>query len=162
MQKIYKVVEKNTPEMELDLNLYKNRWKSLHEHIDPLWYKVHSRISGVDNENYVPEDLHYGIIEPILNDYSFATAYADKNFYNKYYSDTSIFPETLLRNIHGLFYSSDYEHIQDIENINKIMDFEPKIIIKPSIDAWGGKMVQVFNLINGDYYNNKAEKLTPN
>jgi len=160
INKIYSnVAEKQASQNILpDENKHKRRWNVLNKHINPYWYRTYSYISGIEDINYVPEDLFYGIVEPALNDFSLSQAYADKNFYNKYYPDLNIFPETLIRNINGIFYNGNYECLK--ENIEKYFEDEPKIIVKPSLDSGGGRKVQIFYRQNDDlYYNNQGEKL---
>ncbi|MDD3012891.1 MAG: sugar-transfer associated ATP-grasp domain-containing protein [Candidatus Gastranaerophilales bacterium] len=161
INKIYdNVVKKQIyQDIQLDINKHKNRWDVLNNHINPYWYKTYSLVSGIEDINYVPEDLFYGIIEPALNDFSLSSAYADKNFYNKYYSDLDIFPKTLLRNINGIFYDGNYECIKD--NIQEYFEDEPKLIVKPSLDSGGGRKIQIFYRKNDNfYYNKQGEKLS--
>ncbi|MDD3014771.1 MAG: sugar-transfer associated ATP-grasp domain-containing protein [Candidatus Gastranaerophilales bacterium] len=148
-------------DIKLDINKHTEKWNVLNKRINPYWYRTYSYISGIDDINYVPEDLFYGIIEPALNDFSLTSAYADKNFYNKYYPDLDIFPETLLRNINGIFYDSNYEYLKD--NIENYFKDEMKIIVKPSLDSGGGRKVHIFYRKNDNfYYNNQGEKFSIN
>lgn len=159
---VYKIADKTTINLNLKTTYksYANKWKNLYPVVDLKWYRTYSEASGRRNLNYVPEDFYYGIIEPILNDNNFSTAYADKNFYNRYYSESNIFPETLLKNIHGAYFDEDFNYIQDFENIKKHLKNVPTVIIKPSIDSWGGRNVSVFNLNENEYYNKSGEKFT--
>jgi hypothetical protein len=144
-------------DIKLDIDKYTEKWNILNKRINPYWYRTYSYISGIDDINYVPEDLFYGIIEPILNDFSLSLAYADKNFYNKYYPNLDIFPETLIRNINGIFYDGNYEYLKG--NIEEYLKDEVKFIVKPSLDSGGGRKIQIFYKKDDNfYYNNQGEK----
>lgn len=164
IKKIYSIIKDHMNyDVHPDLDKYRNRWQALSKNINPAWYITYTLISGNCDIDYVPEDLYYSIIEPILNDYTTAKCYSDKNYYDKYYSDLDIFPKTLLRNINGTFYTKDYEFISSIDPIENYLDNLSKIILKPSLISGGGRNVEVFyRKEDGAYFNSKGEKLTKN
>jgi len=162
INKLYNHLVKNRPHKNIKLNIkgYREKWESLNKYVNPLWYKTFSYTSGIEDINYVPEDLFYGIIEPTLNDFSVAIAYTDKNLYDKFYSGLNIFPETMLRNLEGSFYNSDYEYLEDLKSIENYIGDEQKLIVKPALESGGGRNVQIFYRENNShYYNKNGEKL---
>jgi len=164
INKIYnKVVKQQTySNVQLDINKYKKKWSTINKHVNPYWYKTYSYISGIEDINYVPEDLFYGIIEPTLNNLSVAATYTDKNFYNKLYSDLNIFPETIFRNMEGVFYDSNYEYLDNIKYIEDYLEDEQKVIVKPALESGGGRNVQIFYKKNDNYFNKSGKMLSIN
>ena len=90
------------------LKQYRERWLVLSNFVFSKYYNVYSSISGKDDINYVPENIFYLVIEPILNDNSMSRAYADKNFYDRL-PFSNLFPKTFVRNIEGEFYDHNYD-----------------------------------------------------
>jgi hypothetical protein len=157
ISKIYKNVLKTSKnsEIQLDTTKHTNRWNILSKKINLFWFKTYSLVSGIEDADYVPEDLFYGLIEPKLNDFSVSLAYADKNFYEKFYKILNIFPDTLIRNINGIFYNSDYEYLPEVQDVEKFFNNENKIIVKPSLESGGGRNVEIFSRKNDSFYYNK-------
>ena len=148
-------------EISLNVSGYKRKWSVLCREVNSIWYRLFSAYSGHENLDYVPEDIYYGLIEPVLNDYSVYLAYSDKNFYDLYYKDLNVLPETVFRNINGIFYDKNYNLITSNDFLEKYFDDEPRVILKPSLDSGGGKNIQMFyRADNGFYYNKKGDKLT--
>ncbi len=138
------------------------RWQPLNPHIDTRWYETFSFISGQENIDYVPEDLYYLQIEPLLNRLQFYHAYRDKNFYDKYNeaNHPGIFPETVLRNIEGVYYDQTYQPVPDAAEMLRGLK-EERLVVKPSLDTGGGRNVLFFNREKDNYVNKKGETLTP-
>lgn len=156
---INKIARIHKIKSKIDTSNYKKKWKKLCWFVNTKWYKVYSSISGIQDINYVPEDIYYAIIEPKLNNRELARAYADKNSYEKYYN-LKTFPLALARNIHGIYFDTNYNMIEESNILNEIKK-ENKIIIKPTIDSMSGKNVELFIRNNkNDYYNQKNELLS--
>ena len=133
---------------------HQKQWKKLKKNVNPLWFKVFSYLSGMEDINYVPEDIYYTVIEPCLNNKQVNKSYADKNIYDIFF-EKNLFPKTLLRNIDGNFYDENYNRLL-LETINfeKWGDTFPKLIIKPALDSGGGKDVGLFSF-SGENYTDK-------
>jgi|GEM_PF-313606 len=160
--RIHNNVANKPSNLDIKLNIkgYRKKWRALNKHVNPYWYKTFSYASGIEDINYVPEDLFYGIIEPTLNNFAVAMTYSDKNSYDRLFSDMNIFPETILRNMGGLFYNSNYEYWENLKPIEYYLGDEQKVIVKPAIESGGGKNVQIFyKESNKHYYNKSGEKL---
>ncbi|MHB2149529.1 sugar-transfer associated ATP-grasp domain-containing protein [Calditrichota bacterium LG25] len=134
------------------------KWKELYPNVSAKWYKVYSTVLGHEDENFVPENIYYLVIEPTLNNKQVYKAYSDKNFYNLYY-DEKLFPNTIIRNIDGVYYDSNYKFISlSNQNLINILSRYKKIIVKPAIDSGGGKAVDLF-INTGHFFKNKNKKI---
>jgi len=105
------------------------------------WHEFYSDCNRNFSSGYVPEDLFYLKIEPALNATLFFPALSDKNLIDKLFTKVKQ-PEIILKNSNGFFYHDnkliDYDEALDCCNISE------KMIIKPTIDSWGGKNVHMF------------------
>jgi hypothetical protein len=126
------------------LNEHITKWKKFKKNINPLWYKVYSYVLEKEDINFLPEDIYYLFIEPCLNNKQIGKAYADKNSYELLYK-SGLFPETILRNMDGKFYSDNNEILDiDDEKLEKTLRHNEKIIVKPSLDSGGGHSIELF------------------
>jgi hypothetical protein len=122
-------------------------WKQLAGRIDPRWYWIYSEISGQDDCRYIPDDIYFMYVEPILNQRSMVMTYHDKNMYERF-DGTGLFPETFLRNINGTFYDREYNPIPPLGPVQKLGDFlddADKVVIKPSLATGHGRDLRVFD-----------------
>jgi hypothetical protein len=143
---------------------HKKKWRKLSKKINDRWFKVYSKISGIESMDFVPENIYYNIIEPCLNNRVFTTAYADKNFHHLRFNEKQLFPETLLQNIDGVNYNSRYQPLLAEEKplFERLKKYN-KIIIKPSTESGGGRKVRLFIREKEDvFYNSRQEKFTLN
>lgn len=121
--------------------------------VNILWIKTYTSISGKVSPLYIPEDIYYLEIEPRLNNYSLARSYSDKNFYERFFTESKdLFVTSLIRRINGIYYDSDFNPLTE-EKISSIIRLDEKHIIKPSIDSGGGKGVLVIEFNKGNNLN---------
>lgn len=128
------------------INDYKNLFKPFNKKpsIDFLKCMVH--ISGIKSYQYIPEDIHYNFIEPVLNSRPFALAYNDKNlFENLLPQFKHLFPEVVLRGINGVIYDAGYNHIGNdtVFTFLKNLQIGKDFIVKPGTETGGGSNVIV-------------------
>ena len=136
-------------------------WGQLKKRVNPKWLKVYCHITGNHDIRYIPENIYFSLIEEKLNDRKLALAYGDKNFYELFYNQTEIFPETILRNINGLFYSKEYKLLDINEkSLKQFLQKYQKLLIKPSVDSGGGRKIQLFQGENDRFVNNENQNLT--
>ena len=117
------------------------RWKFPKvKKVNPNYLCWYSKYSGKISSDFVPEDLYYTLVEPILNSKDINRAYSDKNFYDVFYED-GLFPKTVLRCIDNIFMDSSYKkfNLQEFNSLDA-----DQLIIKPSLDSSGGKNVELF------------------
>ncbi|MDY7394081.1 sugar-transfer associated ATP-grasp domain-containing protein [Aureibaculum sp. 2210JD6-5] len=128
------------------------------KNISIISHKINTHFSGIFRKEYLPEDLFHSTIEPCLNDYRMAVGLTDKNYFTRLFKGIK-HPETVIKNINGVFYDDDIvlNKQQVIDRCNQFKN----LIIKPSIDSFGGKNIIVFNLKEGitDYKNQTLEQI---
>jgi hypothetical protein len=130
------------------LNKHYRLWKQLVRNVNPKWYKIYATISGIEDYRYVPPDIYFAVVEPILNQRSMCKGYKDKNFYQRLISH-DLFPYTYVRNINGVFYDHIYTPISE-KDINiqftALLNGVDKVIVKPTLLTGGGKNLRVVDL----------------
>ncbi len=121
---------------------YNSKWNNLKKSFSPKALSIFYSINDIESDCYVPENIYYTKVEPVLNNRTFAMAYADKNFYEKYVpAFAHLFPKAVLRGINGVFMKSDYSEVSHKELLEV---FVPKTyyIIKPATETSGGNLVK--------------------
>jgi hypothetical protein len=123
---------------------YLEKWSKLGKKPDITFLRTMCAVSGIKSSSFVPENIHYNRIEPILNNRIYAPIFNDKNFYERYFLDyPKLFPEAILRCISNVFYTKDFRHIHDAE-VFKILDnidSDQDLIIKQATETGGGVSV---------------------
>lgn len=141
---------------------HKKKWKAIYKgQINLKWLAWYSSCSLLESPDFVPESIYYSIIEPLLNKPEFSIAFSDKNFYDKFYPE-GLFPDVLIRNIDGDFFSKNYEPLNNLgeKNLKNYLQNEKEIIIKPSVETGGGQNVKLFIVENGKIKNNNGETVS--
>ncbi len=117
-------------------------WKPLSKKIELYYLNYYSKISSIENYKYMPEDLYYTKIEPTLNNKSFALAYSDKNFYQRFLRDFSaIFPKTIVRSINKTIFTSEYNCEINTKNAAFLLQEDTSYIFKSAVETSGGQDV---------------------
>ena len=139
LPKYQKIIDKKIIEKHLLL------WKPLKKKINTKWIEAYINISDILSEKYIPEDIYYSIVEPLLNNYEMMRPFENKNYYHKFFADYRIhFPQTILSNIDGTYYDSEYNPVKITDTkLNEILKNHGKVIIKPTINSSGGRNVDL-------------------
>ena len=136
---------------------HKQKWGRIFKNeINTGWLNWYIKKTGIQSPDFVPENVFYTVIEPIINNSRFTVSYSDKNFYDLVYPK-GLFPETLIRNIDGFYYDGNYKPL-DLSNDEILLDTlagAASVFVKPATEAGGGRQVDLF-VINGRKYLNKA------
>ena len=128
-------------EFEKESKLY---WKEMTNiEIDPIWHSFYSYCNGIKDVRYVPENLYYAYIEPYYNKKQFSQCCDDKCYYSERFPDHVLLgkgerPTTILRNISGLFYDSDFNILSRDKAIQLLAEEDSGYVIKESITGTGG------------------------
>jgi len=117
--------------------------------INMSWHRYYTHLSGEFYKEYIPEDLYYNVFEPSLNMLKMYPALTDKNLLGKLFKGVKQ-PESVLRNINGVFYTGDGSDIIRMKDGIEECKKYSKLIIKPSLESGGGKNIVVFN-VNGNH-----------
>jgi ribosomal protein L37E len=112
--------------------------------ISTRWHDIYAQVNGIDDARYVPEDVFYADMKPVLGTLSLGLAWTDKNYYDRWIP-TEVLPETILRCIHGRTYDSEYTQTKPGDGLNE----EERYFIKPSLTSGGGKQVEVLSIKAG-------------
>jgi len=130
---------------------YLKLWKKLGKKPQTLFLNLMRSINGIDSIKYVPEDIHYGIIEPILNNKAYALTFNDKNFFERYLPRfKGFFPVTILRGINGVIHDADFK-IVSFEQTKKILtdlQVPNSLILKPATETGGGANVMLIKKLD--------------
>jgi len=127
------------------LKAYRNRWKPLGKKVSDVYIKNTFRFSGKIDMDIVPSDIYFSVIEPILNNRSYAKSYEDKARID-WINGTKHVPSIFVRNINGVYYHSNQQVIvRDQINLKKLLNGAKSIIVKKSIEAHGGSGIMVFD-----------------
>lgn len=157
ISKIYRFIKPGSlpPRVEKDyLLLWK--WTGVNQSL--FYPRVYSNISSIISHLYVPENVYYNRIEPVLNNRVYTSAYADKNFYEKYlYKFRGLFPDTIMRYINGVFYDKDYNQTDPEKTLPVLLQESETYIIKPATETSGGAGFALLVRGNGNVYLNGTE-----
>jgi hypothetical protein len=171
IKKISKLHVKRISKVKLDADcplnlqiaeLHKRKWgKIFSEEVNLKWLQWYSQKSGIDSPDFIPENVFYTIVEPIINDARFAVCYSDKNLYDWIYPK-GLFPETIVRNVDGLYYDQEYKalEVKENNNLTKVLLQTDRVFVKPATDTGGGRDVDLFILNDGQFINREGQALT--
>jgi hypothetical protein len=162
ISKVYKYLNVNKSQISDDLiKKHQQYWQQLKKDVNPKWFLTYSYISESPDIFYIPENIYFNNIEPKLNNRKLAQAYGDKNFYEVFYDCKDVFPETIIRNIDGFFYNSEYQLLNlDERTLTDHLRNYRKILIKPSIESGGGKKILLFTKENDKFITNEQQILS--
>jgi len=133
---------------------YKELWSQFRCRPSLKFLRSMIAISGISSYEYVPETIQYTILEPVLNNRTYAFAYNDKNFFERYLGNfADLFPKTIFRVQYGSFYDEKYNRIDNDLCVKKLMELplDEDLILKPSIETGGGSNVILIKHINDKY-----------
>jgi len=133
-------------------------WKNLSPSVDTSWLRFYSKVSGVVDYRYVPEDLYYAIIERRLNDINYSHRVADKCCYDELLKDCDYLPHNFLKNISGSYISSRKKIVTFSEAENIFESLKEDVIVKPSIESGGGKNILYLKYKKGVFLDFKGNK----
>lgn len=114
------------------------------KNVDVRWHRFITASNGQFSTGYLPEDLFYIELEPKLNNRNLSYALGDKNLLDKLFPMAKQ-PETVVKCINGFFYVGGImcSKVQAIEHCASVTG---KMVIKPALGSYGGKMVNKFHL----------------
>ena len=107
------------------------------------WYKYFTLVRQEEDPNYLPEDIWHILLEPALNNRSYAKALNDKNLFHTL-EYKHLFPKAFIHLIQGVCYNSDFIQIP-FEKAFEFIPNEQAFVVKKSIDSGGGKGVGFYS-----------------
>ncbi len=116
------------------------------KNVNTSWHRYYAAANGKFYPDYVPENLFYLNLEQKLNKYEFAVPLSDKNVLDKLFPSIKQ-PEAIVKNINGFLYSQG--KLIDGDKAVELCNQSCKMIIKPTVDTWGGNKIVLFSCENG-------------
>lgn len=104
------------------------------------WHHYYSSLNGIKDTRYIPEDLFFGRIAPVLNNYEFYNSYADKISFDLLI-EKKYLPRTLLRIINFKFYDDKFNYLEFDEAIELLKKEDDEVVMKPAVFSSGGSNV---------------------
>jgi len=160
--RIFKVGMKDSPSppppplSKKVINAYRNRWKPLGKDIRNIHLYNAYNFSGHSHMDIVPSNIYFSVIEPALNNRSFAVSYEDKARIDWINGDEHV-PTIFTRNINGIYYASDQKVIAKNQiDLQQLLKDENDVVVKKSIEVHGGKGVMFFRRAPNGTFRSKA------
>lgn len=123
--------------------IVKPYWKKYGVKPSIVWYQLWcSRKKEVDPQ-FIPDSLWYSKILPYYSNMQFRRALEDKNYHAVWFDDVKR-PETVVRNVAGVFYDADYQIITRAAAVEKCLNYK-NCLVKPSIDSGEGRLIRFFD-----------------
>ncbi|MBI9061284.1 MAG: hypothetical protein JEZ14_04815 [Marinilabiliaceae bacterium] len=143
------------------INSYSKRWKPLSKTIRTIHLENAYRFSGNYHLDIVPSNIYFSVIEPALNNRSFAVSYEDKARID-WINGSEHVPAIFIRNINGVYYGSNQEkNPRDQIDLHHLLKDELEVVVKKSIEAHGGKGVTFFTKgLDDNFRNGKGDLLS--
>lgn len=114
--------------------------RNFHGYSNTDWHYAWSAINGIKKTEYIPEELFFGYMEPVLNNFSLKDAYTDKTGYAHFISEEYL-PETVFKLVDGNFFTGKNEWMEMAEAIEILASANGMLVLKPAIQSGGGKNV---------------------
>ncbi len=108
------------------------------------WYQIFCDADQEVDPRYIPDDLYYGELIPYFSNSQFRRFGEDKCYHDVWFPDIKR-PQTICKNIAGVYYSPEMEPISFDEAIALVLAFEDECLIKPSIDSGEGRLISFFS-----------------
>lgn len=119
-------------------------WEKFGIKPDKLWFEILSDRDKKVDPRYIPDDLWYGKIVPYFSNTQFRRFGEDKCMHYKYFGDIKR-PETIVKNMAGVFYNNEMKVISKEDAIDLILNFKDEFLVKPSIDSGEGRLIKFFD-----------------
>lgn len=138
-KKIFQVHPENRN--PVNRNVEKNHaklWSVLRKDINLDTLRLCCNLSGKNNPEIVPEEVFASDIQRSLCRKQEKIEYlGNKSFYNRWYPG-NIFPKVFVHNIEGSFLDDQYKPLMETRLNTILEDLRYPVVIKPSMDSWGG------------------------
>ncbi len=118
-------------------------WKKYGYKPAKYWYQIFCDSDKKIDPRYIPDDLYYGEMVPYFSNSQFRRLGEDKCYHDVWFPDIKR-PETICKNIAGVFYDSDMNPISFDEAVEITTSFKEECLIKPSVDSGEGRLIKFF------------------
>lgn len=118
-------------------------WKKYGYKPAKYWYQIFSDADRKVDPRYIPDDLYYGEIIPYFSNSQFRRFGEDKCYHDIWFPDIKR-PDTICKNIAGVYYAPDMQPITFDEAVSRVLAFPDECLIKPSVDSGEGRLIRFF------------------
>lgn len=118
-------------------------WKKYGYKPAKYWYQIFCDADQKIDPRYIPDDLYYGEMIPYFSNSQFRRFGEDKCYHDVWFPDIKR-PQTICKNIAGVYYNPDMEPITFDEAVSLALAFHDECLVKPSIDSGEGRLIQFF------------------
>lgn len=108
-----------------------------------IWYQVFADKDHKVDPRYIPDDLYYGELVPYFSNSQFRRFGEDKCYHDVWFTDIER-PETICKNIAGIYYDSHMNIISFEEAVRLCMEYKQEFLLKPSIDSGEGRLISFY------------------
>lgn len=108
--------------------------------ISPRWAWYYASRNGMPDPRYIPNTLIYSKIDQHFNNRKIGYGFNDKNYYDLIFKGVKQ-PESIIRNIGGIFTDSQYR-LMSMEEVSARILAEKELICKPSLESGSGRSIQ--------------------
>ncbi len=119
-------------------------WKRFGYKPNKMWFQIYCDREKKIDPRYMPDDLYYGELVPYFSNTQFRRFAEDKCYHDVWFHDLKR-PNTVFKNIAGVFYDGNKNVISKEQAISLCLNHESEMIIKPSIDSGEGRLISFFN-----------------
>ena len=119
-------------------------WKKYGYKPAKYWYQIFCDADHIIDPRYIPDDLYYGEMIPYFSNSQFRRLGEDKCYHDVWFHDIKR-PETICKNIAGVYYNSENIPITRDDAIALALAFKDEYLIKPSIDSGEGRLINFFS-----------------
>ncbi len=123
----------------------KEYW-SKYTRVSPRWAWYYSNKNGIISPKYIPNTLIYTKIDQYFNNRKIGYGFNDKNYYSLIFPGLKQ-PDTVVRNIGGIFLDETYHLLAKEEAWARILENE-SVICKPSLESGSGRSIQFWNTVD--------------
>lgn len=116
-------------------------WKPYGYKPNKMWYQIFADQEKKVDPRYIPDDLWYGTIVPYFSNSQFRRFGEDKCYHDVWFNNLKR-PETIVKNIAGVFYDAEMNVISAQKAIELCCGYQSEYLIKPSIDSGEGRLIQ--------------------
>ena len=109
-----------------------------------MWYQIFSDREKKVDPRYIPDDFYVGELVPYFSNSQFRRFGEDKCYHDVWLPDMKR-PQTVCKNIAGVYYDPDMNPITGDEAIALAMACRDEFLIKPSVDSGEGRLIRFFN-----------------
>jgi hypothetical protein len=120
--------------------------------VNPIWHHVITKLTGVEDVRFIPNDVWFLRILPYYNDLALRPAYSDKNLCNKLFFYPRV-PKLVIKRVHGRYYDSDNKLLHPDLAKDTVISQANNMIIKTS-KTDNGRNVRLLQAENKELFLN--------